>query len=412
MQEQAAGRRLLGQPPIGRQRSEMEDRLVGAIRHINGPAGPTRADRARRGGKRARRREAASAPDPAGTTDSLHRSWAEAKPARRKSTRAQKQAVAELDNFDPQKSERRKVTLPALVPPRSQSAADDARVAIAEEDGRSVSCDPIGQTTMVWEEPHPTQMIDKRTTLRTMFSCANDTRRLDVHKRRSVPNLKRIQLDHETRSLYDPEAPSRLATDGVVPWNHRTGYGNISEIDDETSRAPLPKELKELIAKWAAMYRTARGHGGTRKSKGKKGEGALSDLALFEKKVGQLSMSTAAGFDGVRGGGAGGAGGDMAMVDDGEKVKRWPGAKEGLHEALKGKNAPPTPVIRLGRGNGHGPKRQRQYTSKRVMRPIASEQNAFDYARAAYGKHYNYLLSERAMDLLRGLMSPRPTEAK
>ena len=33
-------------------------------------------------------------------------------------------------------------------------------------------------------------------------------------------------------------------------------------------------------------------------------------------------------------------------------------------------------------------------------------------ARAAYGKHYNYLLSERAMDLLRGLMSPRPTEAK
>ena len=65
---------------------------------------------------------------------------------------------------------------------------------------------------------------------------------LDVHKRRSVPNLKRIQLDHETRSLYDPEAPSRLATDGMVPWNHRTGYGNISEIDDETSRAPLPKE--------------------------------------------------------------------------------------------------------------------------------------------------------------------------
>jgi hypothetical protein len=119
-----------------------------------------------------------------------------------------------------------------------------------------------------------------------------DTRRLDIHKRRSTTNVKRIALDAETNSLYDPEAPSRLSGAGQAPaWNHRTGYGAISDIDDETSRASIPKDLQQLIAKWSAMYRTAKGI--TRNRDGTKGGdkgglGTLSDLELFERRYDHL----------------------------------------------------------------------------------------------------------------------------
>ena len=109
--------------------------------------------------------------------------------------------------------------------------------------------------------------------------------------------MKRIALDAETNALYDPEAPSRFEGAGQAPaWNHRTGYGAISEIDDETSRASIPKELRQLIAKWSAMYRSARGITRTRTGKAgdKKGLGALSDLELFERRCGHVDNSACA----------------------------------------------------------------------------------------------------------------------
>jgi hypothetical protein len=118
-----------------------------------------------------------------------------------------------------------------------------------------------------------------------------DTRKLDIHKRRSTTNVKRIALDAETNSLYDPEAPSRFSGAGQAPaWNHRTGYGAISDIDDEASRAPIPKDLQQLIAKWSAMYRTAKGINRTRD--GKSGLGALSDLELFERRYDRFYLPT------------------------------------------------------------------------------------------------------------------------
>jgi len=106
------------------------------------------------------------------------------KPHRRRATRAQKQAVQDLDDFDPSASSRDKlVQLPVLVPPgRSKSVLDDApdaRVGIAAPSParfRSQSVDPTPttmdprHTTMVWSPPHPTQLLDKRTDLRTMFA--------------------------------------------------------------------------------------------------------------------------------------------------------------------------------------------------------------------------------------------------
>ena len=117
--------------------------------------------------------------------------------------------------------------------------------------------------------------------------CRTDTRKIDIHKRRSTTNVRKIALDAETKSLYDPEAPSRFSGAGQAPaWNHRTGYGAISDIDDEVSRASIPKELRHLIAKWSAMYRSARGitHSRDGKAGDDSGLGFLSDLELFERR--------------------------------------------------------------------------------------------------------------------------------
>jgi len=107
-----------------------------------------------------------------------------------------------------------------------------------------------------------------------------------------------------------------------------------------------------------------------------------------------------------KGGGAGGLG-DLPMVDGGQR-KNWPSKSVSLHEALKGKaGSKPTPVIRLGNGNGHGHKRQRNFGAKKVMRPIAAEERAFAYARAAWGRHHHYLLHERAAVIRQEQASPR-----
>lgn len=131
-----------------------------------------------------------------------------------------------------------------------------------------------------------------------MTTHVSETRKIDIHKRRSTTNVKRIALDAETNSLYDPEAPSRLSGAGQAPaWNHRTGYGAISDLNDEASRAPIPKELRELIAKWSAMYRSARGKGGKggkgERDGGKSGLDALSDLELFERRLASFRLLSA-----------------------------------------------------------------------------------------------------------------------
>lgn len=350
---------------------------------------------------------------------------AEVQPRRKKASRAQKQAVADLDSFDPSASSKaaggkRSVTLPSLVPPgRSRSVLDDAatkarfageETAYLPDRFRSQSVEPDahvgwGETTMVWADPQ--HGPEPRTDRRTMF--ANETRKFDHHKRRSTTNVKRIALDAETNSLYDPEAPSRLNGAGLAPdWNHNTGYGSIGDLDDETSRAPIPNELQDVIAKWSAMYRTAKGLTGKAGKGGKKGMlAALSDLELFERKVSGIRMDTTsnlAGRSGLKDGGVG----DLPMMD-GDNSKAWPSKSVSMHEALarKGHGTVPTPVIKLGRGNGHGSKRQRNFGAKKVMRPIAQEERLFAYARAAWGKHHHYLLHDRAIAHMREQSSPR-----
>lgn len=96
--------------------------------------------------------------------------------------------------------------------------------------------------------------------------------------------------------------------------------------------------------------------------------------------------------------------GDLPMV---EVTKNWPSKNVSLHEALKGKGSKPTPVIRLGHGNGHGHKRQKAFAAKKVVRPIAAEERAFATARAAWGRHHHYLLHERAATLMQQQNSPR-----
>ena len=107
------------------------------------------------------------------------------KQRRRRATRAQKKAVKDLDNFDPSGTSKGKqsVKLPAIgAPGRSQSVLDEApevRIGIAAPSPdrfRSQSVEPTlatmdpRHTTMVWSPPHPTELLDKRTDLRTMFA--------------------------------------------------------------------------------------------------------------------------------------------------------------------------------------------------------------------------------------------------
>jgi hypothetical protein len=109
---------------------------------------------------------------------------AQVKPHQRRSTRAQKKSVKDLDHFDPSASSKgQTVKLPPLPPAgRSQSVMDEApeaRVGIAAPSPdrfRSQSVQPAvtrvdpRQTTMVWSPPHPTQFLDKRTDLHTMIA--------------------------------------------------------------------------------------------------------------------------------------------------------------------------------------------------------------------------------------------------
>jgi hypothetical protein len=403
--------------PAGQMRrhySTTEHLLLGAIKEQQIPTAVSR-----RSTDRAARRQQSDGPQTAAVRQASPAT--EVQPRRRKATQAQKQAVEDLDRFDPSASSKapgRKssLSLPALVPPpRSRSVVDDdKKLRVGIQTGyvpdrfRSQSVD-IGaldprQTTMTWAAPQPTTLLGHRTDLRTM--CANETRKFDHHKRRSTTNVKRIALDAETSSLYDPEAPSRLDGAGQAPaWNRRTGYGSIRDLDDEASRAQIPKELREIIAKWSTMYRTAKGLNGQAGTGGKKNGGltALSDLELFERKVSGMQMDTTSRLASKA---ALANGGDLPMVDH-NASKAWPSKSVSMHDALKGKGTKPTPVIKLGRGNGHGPKRQKNFGAKKVLRPIAQEDHLFAYARAAWGRHHHYLLHDRATQHMREQSSPR-----
>ena len=153
------------------------------------------------------------------------------KPRRRKATRAQKQSVADLDNFDPSASSKRdSVKLPALVPPgRSRSVLAEApklRVGIeapSPDRFRSQSVDPVAaalDSTMVWSPPHPTELLDRRTDLRTMFANGASPSaslvclfvwlaRSDVLLTHDHPCLRNSQDRHSQAPIHDQREANR-----------------------------------------------------------------------------------------------------------------------------------------------------------------------------------------------------------
>ena len=164
--------------------STTEQMLVGAIKEQQEQQQQASATRSTRRRAAAREASGGSAERQRSSSSTKKRQPAEVsqvKPRRRKATRAQKQSVADLDNFDPSASSKRdSVKLPALVPPgRSRSVLAEApkpRVGIeapSPDRFRSQSVDPVAaalDSTMVWSTPHPTELLDRRTDLRTVFA--------------------------------------------------------------------------------------------------------------------------------------------------------------------------------------------------------------------------------------------------
>lgn len=128
-------------------------------------------------------------------------------------------------------------------------------------------------------------------------------------------------------------------------------------------------------------------------------------LLVFGLRVSGMPMDTTTHLGGNSAKGRAQGLGDLPMVE-GTK-KNWPSKSVSMHESLQGKGSKPTPVIRLGNGNGHGHKRQRHFRAKKVVRPIAAEERAFETARAAWGRHHHYLLHERAAAQMLQQASPR-----
>ena len=312
--------------------------------------------------------------------------------------------------------------------PRSFSVAAPAPEPEAWEGQlRSSSCEPM-QTTMMWtpELPDTTlAAIDIRKERRD--TVMNHTRKFPAHKRRSIYGTNKVRLCPENLTLYDPEAPSRMVM-GRIDWSPvgNVGYGAISQLNDEVSRARKPKEIRELIAKWGAMYKNSKfGHGSKQGTSGGAGGGGLGDLDQFEAHVGKMARERranhAAGHAGAgdsAGSGAHAGVGDSAGSGahvgkqggwnkgeglDGEGRKKGSRRRKERNMSLSesvsqaGFKGQPTPIIEPGKGNGHGHQRQKHYKSKQVLRPSEAERRMHNQARTVWGTHHTYLLLERAL---------------
>ena len=130
---------------------------------------------------------------------------------------------------------------------------------------------------------------------------------------------------------------------------------------------------------------------------GQRGGGRYGAAKAGAVGTGGFAMSSGSNMHGA-------IGVDGASEQDG----RWRGKALSLPEALGSMyGGSPTPIIRLGRGNGHGHQRQKHFRSKRVLRPIASERRAQHPGQTVWGVHHTYLLLERALVAMRHQHSPR-----